>query len=268
VDVTFKNLHGFDWAWILPPLDGSWIGLFGGDGVLMSEDVPQALWITVGGGGAREINGMVGGNYQSAGEGAGDLADYDRVVRDSSGSLLNRESPPNENQREPALFIILPTSAGKTTTFLLPTKMKGSKTTVVITPLTWFGQQLRKTCIRFGLDVALFVKEQTRRTKVVIVVMESVGTNNFREFVIDLQLENRLDRVVWDECHMLVKEAHYRRNIAESLKFLLKCQLIFISATCPSPLVDEVVDLMRLPIPPRPLGLFQAQVPVFSAYMQ
>jgi hypothetical protein len=267
VDVTFQSLHGFDWAWILPPLDGSWIGLFGGDGVLMSEDVPQALWITVGGGGAREINGMVGGNYQSAGEGAGDLADYDRVVW--CGIPVEVSSTASRlPTRTSALFIILPTSAGKTTTFLLPTKMKGSKTTVVITPLTWFGQQLRKTCIRFGLDVALFVKEQTRRTKVVIVVMESVGTNNFREFVIDLQLENRLDRVVWDECHMLVKEAHYRRNIAESLKFLLKCQLIFISATCPSPLVDEVVDLMRLPIPPRPSGLFQAQVPVFSAYMQ
>jgi hypothetical protein len=41
------------------------------------------------------------------------------------------------------LFVILPTAAGKTTTFLLPAKMKGANTTVVITPTHNWSANLR-----------------------------------------------------------------------------------------------------------------------------
>jgi superfamily II DNA helicase RecQ len=147
------------------------------------------------------------------------------------------------------LFVVLPTSAGKTTTYLLPAKMKGSRTTVVITPLIALGKQLQDTCEEFGLDVVTFTKDRTRRANVVIVVTETAGTDEFREFIMELQLNKHLDRVIWDEAHMLVMDQNYRRNITDSRSLHLSCQLVFVTATCPKTYVDEICEIMILSQP-------------------
>ena len=147
------------------------------------------------------------------------------------------------------LFVVLPTSAGKTTTYLLPAKMKGNGTTVVITPLIALGKQLQSTCEVFGLDVVTFTKDRTRRARVVIVVTETAGTEEFREFIMELQMNKRLDRVVWDEAHMLVMDRKYRHNITGSGSLSLACQLVFVTATCPTSYVDEICEIMTLSQP-------------------
>jgi len=147
------------------------------------------------------------------------------------------------------LFTALPTSAGKTVTFLLPAKMKGSNTTVVITPLIELGLQLKRTCKDFGLEVEMFEKGCIRKASVVIVVTETAGTEDFRDFIMELQLNKRLDRVVWDEAHMLVKDQNFRLTIAGSRALQLRCQLVFVTATCPPSLVDDICELMVLPTP-------------------
>jgi superfamily II DNA helicase RecQ len=147
------------------------------------------------------------------------------------------------------LFIVLPTSVGKTVTFLLPAKMRGAKTTVVITPLIALGLQLKDTCKEYGLDAALFQKGNERRAQVVIVVTETAGTDDFKDFVMRLQMNKQLDRVVWDEVHMLAKDVSYRGTIAGSSSLQLGCQLVFVSATCPPSLVEEITELMAIPIP-------------------
>jgi superfamily II DNA helicase RecQ len=147
------------------------------------------------------------------------------------------------------LFIILPTSVGKTVTFLLPAKMLGAKTTVVITPLIALGLQLKDTCKEYGLDAALFQKGNECRAQVVIVVTETAGTDDFKDFVMRLQMNKQLDRVVWDEVHMLAKDVSYRGTIAGSSSLQLSCQLVFVSATCPPSLVEEITELMAIPIP-------------------
>jgi superfamily II DNA helicase RecQ len=147
------------------------------------------------------------------------------------------------------LFVILPTAAGKTTSFLLPAKMKGAKTTVIITPLVALGSQLKSSCIQMGLDVEIFVKGRARKARVVIVVTETAGTEDFKEFVMELQLNKQLDRVVWDEAHMLVNDQSYRLAISGSSSLQLKCQLVFVTATCPPSMVEEIAGLMVLPTP-------------------
>jgi superfamily II DNA helicase RecQ len=147
------------------------------------------------------------------------------------------------------LFIVLPTSAGKTTTFLLASKMKWAKTTVVITPLISLGAQLKGKCKEYGLDAELFEKGKERQAQVVIVVTETAGTEDFKDFIMELQLKKQLDRVVWDEVHMLVKDASYRATIGGSARLELRCQVVFVSATCPPCLVEEITELMAIPIP-------------------
>jgi superfamily II DNA helicase RecQ len=131
----------------------------------------------------------------------------------------------------------------------LPAKIRGSNTTVVITPLIELGSQLKRTRKEFGLDVEMFVKGRTRRASVMIVVTETAGSDDFRDFVMELQLNKQLDRVVWDEAHMLVKDRNFRLTIAVSQSLKLRCQIVFVTATCPPSLVNEICELMVLSTP-------------------
>ena len=181
--------------------------------------------------------------------------EMDRVMTLWYGAGYSWRSPHQKSATEAIitgtspLFVVLPTSAGKTTTYLLPAKMRGSRTTVVITPLIALGKQLRGTCEEFGLDAVTFMKGRTRSASVVIVVTETAGTEEFREFIMELQLNKQLDRVVWDEAHMLVTDQNYRRNITDSGLLTLSCQLVFVTATCPASYVDEICEIMTLSEP-------------------
>jgi superfamily II DNA helicase RecQ len=119
--------------------------------------------------------------------------------------------------------------------------------TIIITPLVALRLQLKATCVDFGLDVEMFVKGCTRKAKVIIVVTE---TEDFCDFIMKLQPNRQRDRVVWDEAHTLVKDPkEYRLTIEGCAALQLHCQLVFITATCPPTLVDEICELMVLPLP-------------------
>jgi ERCC4-related helicase len=95
------------------------------------------------------------------------------------------------------------------------------------------------------LDVVSFVKDRTQKAQMVIMVTETAGVDEFHEFIMELQLEKRLDSVVWDEAHTLVTDHNYRSNIADSQSLQLWCQLVFVTATCPASFVDKICEVMR-----------------------
>ena len=147
------------------------------------------------------------------------------------------------------LFIILPTGTGKTLAFLVPALMKGSGVTVVITPLVALGEDLVRRCNDASLDSVLYRRESQRRAKVVVVITETAGGDDFHQFITDLQMEGRLERVVWDEAHKLVTDKQYRLAITESNKLVLRVPVMFLSATCPPHFVTEICESMVLPEP-------------------
>ena len=147
------------------------------------------------------------------------------------------------------LFIILPTGTGKTLAFLVPAMMKGSKVTVVITPLIALGEDLVRRCSDAGLDSVLYRQSSPRRAKVVVVVTETAGGDEFRQFIMDLQMEGRLERVVWDEAHKLATDKQYRLAIDDSNKLALRVPVMFISATCPPNFINQICESMVLPEP-------------------
>ena len=147
------------------------------------------------------------------------------------------------------LFVILPTGTGKTLAFLVPALMKGSKVTVVITPLIALGEDLVRRCGDAGLDSVMYRRGSQRRAKVVVVVTETAGGDDFRQFIMDLQMEGQLERVVWDEAHKLVTDKRYRLSISESSKLALRVPVMFISATCPPHFISEICESMVLPDP-------------------
>ena len=181
--------------------------------------------------------------------------EIDRVMMELYGvgyrwlSTEQREAVESGASGISPLFVILPTGTGKTLAFLIPALMKGSKVTIVITPLIALGEDLVRRCNDAGLDSVLYRRQYQRRAKVVVVVTETAGGDDFRQFIIDLQMEGRLERVVWDEAHKLVTDKQYRLTISESGKLALRVPLMFISATCPPHFIPEICDSMALPDP-------------------
>jgi hypothetical protein len=147
------------------------------------------------------------------------------------------------------LFIILPTGGGKTLSFMVAAKMKRAGVTVIVTPLIALGEDLVRRFKEVGLDTILYSRHCKRRAKVVVVVTEKAGHDEFAEFMRDIQLEGCLDRVVYDEAHKLISDQSYRPYISRSKELRLRCQLMFITATCPPELVEEICEEMVVPEP-------------------
>jgi len=147
------------------------------------------------------------------------------------------------------LFIILPTGGGKTLSFMVPTKMRNSGTTVVITPLIALGEDLVRRFTGANVDTVLYREDCPRRAKVIVAVTETARKDHFRQFVMELQLEGKLDRVVYDEAHKLVSDQSYRPYIAMTKDLRLRCQMLFVTGTCPEELVRDLTEEMVIPTP-------------------
>jgi len=147
------------------------------------------------------------------------------------------------------LFVILPTGGGKTLSFMVAVKMKRSGVTVIVTPLIALGRDLVRRFKEVKVDTILYSRTCQRRAKVVVVVTETASQEYFVEYLRDLQLEGVLDRVVYDEAHKLISDQSYRPYIMSSKDLRLRCQLMFITATCPPELVEEICEEMVVPIP-------------------
>jgi len=83
----------------------------------------------------------------------------------------------------------------------------------------------------------------------VVVVTETARQEHFAEFVMDLQLQGLLERVVYDEAHKLVSDKRYRHYISGSKKLRLRCQIMFITGTCPEGLVRDIQKEMVILVP-------------------
>ena len=179
----------------------------------------------------------------------------DRIMAEMYGfnwkwkSEKQRESVELAAARISPLFIILPMGGGKTLSFMVAAKMKGSGVTVVVTPLIALGKDMVRRFQQVGLDTILYSQYCQRRAKIVVVVTETAGHQDFQQYVMDLQLEGVLDRVVYDEAHKLISDRGYRPYITESRKLGLRCQIMFITGTCPEELVAEICEEMVVPKP-------------------
>jgi len=115
-----------------------------------------------------------------------------------------------------------------------PALMKGSRNTVVISPLQALADDLMKQCHKLGLDSTAYTPRCQQRSKVTIAVTETAGQPEFRKYICQRStLEEKLDRVVWDEAQMLVTDVDYRESIISSRLLQLAVQMVFITALVP-----------------------------------
>jgi superfamily II DNA helicase RecQ len=131
------------------------------------------------------------------------------------------------------LFVILPTGEGKSLTFILPTMTPAAKTTIVVTPLVALAEDMLRRCKTAEIDAIIYGRGRPRMSTIVIIVTESAVTSTSMQFIVDIFLAKRLDRIVFDECHKLITDVNFRPKLAGIKDICVGTQLIFLTATFP-----------------------------------
>ena len=65
-------------------------------------------------------------------------------------------------------------------------------------------------------------------------IAEAAVSDTFLTFASDLQVRGKLDRIVVDECHVVLTSAEYRRQLPDLDRIrAIPCQLILLTGTLP-----------------------------------
>ena len=145
--------------------------------------------------------------------------------------------------RCPCLFSILPTAGGKTTLILLVASLVWSKTTVLVVPLVALKEDLKKKLERLGLPYGIWEElgRETPAFPLVLVSAEKSVSEDFNDWAMGLHYEGRLDRIVFDEAHLIDLAVSYRpvmRHVSRLVE--VGVPLVLMSATM-TPAVENRV---------------------------
>jgi len=140
----------------------------------------------------------------------------------------------------PYILGILPTSSGKSLTYLLTASLSTSKVTIVIVPLLGLKNDLIKRAQEYNIPCCNY-EDNNKFKNLTLISIETIIDPTFNFDLIKLLDEKKLDRIIFDKCHLLITAANYRSimyKFHEILKF--NTQFVFLSGTLPLNLENEI----------------------------
>ncbi|PON20011.1 hypothetical protein TGAM01_v211118 [Trichoderma gamsii] len=109
------------------------------------------------------------------------------------------------------------TGEGKSLSFLLPAYCAYDGVTVVVVPLLALQGDLKRRCDELQIDSHIWSHSRAKTSKIVFVTPESMAAEDFHSFVTGLIVRQQLDRIVVDECHMVLGASfRFRREFLSS----------------------------------------------------
>ena len=144
---------------------------------------------------------------------------------------------------ESPVVVVMPTGGGKSLLFMLPTYISQGGTTIVVVPLISLRVDLQHRCAQLGIScVAWESRRPPHAAQIVLVTPESALTEDFRSFLNRLRLLQQLDRLVVDECHlMLHDQTNFRPELAKLGQLAsAQAQMVFLTATLPPSCEQEL----------------------------
>jgi superfamily II DNA helicase RecQ len=168
-----------------------------------------------------DIHGSLG---SMVGPGAEFRGQQERVIR----SIMQEGGP----------FIqITGTGGGKSMSFMLPAYCVPGGTSIVIVPLVALRDDLRSRCKELGIASIIWQRDRGNPpATIVFVTPETAVTKGFRDWVNGVVATGQLDRVVVDECHVLLDGSEEFRNDLTRLGGIIRewgVQRVFLTATLP-----------------------------------
>jgi superfamily II DNA or RNA helicase len=139
------------------------------------------------------------------------------------------------------LIVVLPTGAGKSILFMLPTLLDDAGTNIVVVPFSALMDDLVDRARQAGIDcirwkpARLEGREQSvRAARMVVVSADVEEIEQFRNYMDSLRSRKLLRRIFFDEGHTAILDVSFRCQL-EDLKGLHRygCPVITLTATLP-----------------------------------
>src|SRR5579871_5449988 len=131
---------------------------------------------------------------------------------------------------------VMATGEGKSILFMLPAWVESGGTTVVVVPLVALRGDMKRRCDKFGIECVEWERmRQPDGAAIVLVTPESAVGEEFGTFLNRMRTMKRLDRIVIDECHVILNDKLDFRKYLQQLGRLMmaKTQMILLTATLP-----------------------------------
>ncbi|KAJ5761690.1 hypothetical protein N7533_003729 [Penicillium manginii] len=135
------------------------------------------------------------------------------------------------------IVAVMPTGGGKSVLFMLPAWVSGrAGLTIVVVPLIALRGDMEARCQRLGISCAVWdPRRPPDGVSIVLITPESTDSDAFADFVTRQRMLQRLDRIVVDECHMVLSQQERFRPLFQQLGKLRTAatQIVMLTATLP-----------------------------------
>ena len=146
------------------------------------------------------------------------------------------------------VVVVMPTGAGKSMLFMLPAWVEQGGTTVVVVPLIALRGDMTRRCNELGISCAEWEgRRQPDAAAIVLVTPESAVTEGFMTFLNRLKATQQLDRIVIDECHIVLNRRYtFRKQMQQLGKLMMaETQMVLLTATLPPSEEEELYRRMH-----------------------
>ncbi|TKX25858.1 helicase conserved C-terminal domain-containing protein [Elsinoe australis] len=142
-------------------------------------------------------------------------------------------------RRTPRILAVLATGSGKSLLFTLPASHPRAGTTVVVVPTKALKVDMERRVTSMGMACAAFDglgAPLPYGAKLVFVTPEAAVSPRFQTFIDDLHIQRSLDRIVIDECHVVLEsaeESSWRQCVLELNRRLQgkRAQIVYLTGT-------------------------------------
>lgn len=139
---------------------------------------------------------------------------------------------------------VMPTGTGKSVLFMLPAWAESGGTTVVIVPLIALRYDMQRRCHALGISCVEWVggRSPPDAASIVLMTAEAALDGDGSTFINRLRQTRRLDRIVIDECHVVLNtEWRFRPKLRELGELArVETQMDLLTATLP-PCKEELL---------------------------
>jgi superfamily II DNA helicase RecQ len=159
------------------------------------------------------------------------------------------------------VVVVMPTGGGKSMLFMLPAWVgQRGGLTIVVVPLLALRSDLQRRCEAAGISCVEWESHRhPDHAAIVLVTPEAVFTDEFQSFLNRQRDHLRLDRIVIDECHVMLNTSEKFRPRLQQLGQMHRfgAQMVFLTATLPP--CDESRFFERMAVERNVVSMYRAR---------